>query len=129
MVVFGSVLLRRGISRCSIIDMKPPRNRQKGIETSHWKVGEADDFHGVDNNENADIEPAPQESYDTDSTSPPTTAEQDIIELYRKRTGETLNQDAAKAATENITGFFKTLAQWDIEDKQKGSQEPPEILP
>jgi len=59
----------------------------------------------------------------------PTTTEQDIIEIYKKRTGVTLNQDDAKAATENIVGFFRTLAQWDSVDKQQDSQEPPKTQP
>lgn len=129
MVPFGLGLLNGMILICSGLDMKPPRNKNKGIETSHWKVGEADDFHGVDNTDDTDIEPSPPEYNESDSNSPSTTTEQGIIALYLKRTGETLNQDDAKAATENITGFFRTLVQWDIEDKQKNSQEPPETLP
>jgi hypothetical protein len=102
--------------------MKKPRNRQKGIETSHWKVGEADDFHGVDNTEDHDIEPAPPESYGTDSNSLVTTSEQELIDLYKKRTGETLSKEDAKAARENIAGFFKTLVQWDMEKKEAESE-------
>jgi hypothetical protein len=38
--------------------MKSPRNQKRGIEISHWKIGEADEFQAIDAGEDTDIEPA-----------------------------------------------------------------------
>ena len=40
------------------------RNKKRGIEVSHWKVSDADDFHGLDTGEDYDIEPASQDERD-----------------------------------------------------------------
>jgi hypothetical protein len=40
------------------------KSRNKGIEISHWKVSDADDFYGLDRGEDYDIEPASQDERD-----------------------------------------------------------------
>jgi hypothetical protein len=57
-VLCGSVLKQRMISVYPEIDMNKSRNKKKGIEVTHWKISDADDFQGVDTREDTDIEPA-----------------------------------------------------------------------
>lgn len=42
------------------------RESKKGIEISHWKVGEADDFQGIMQEECDDLESAMPENDDSD---------------------------------------------------------------
>ncbi len=49
--------------------MKRPirKSKQKGIEISYWKVGEADDFQGLNVAEEIDVEPTPSEYYEANA--------------------------------------------------------------
>ncbi len=47
--------------------MKSSRISKKGIRViKTWQVGDTDNFHAVDTNEDPDIEPIPSDSQDAD---------------------------------------------------------------
>ncbi len=47
--------------------MKRPRNSKKGIRVINpWQVGDTDNFHAVDTNDDPDIEPIPADGQDAD---------------------------------------------------------------
>ena len=47
--------------------MLTPRSRKKGIEISHWKVGNSDEFQSMEQDEDYDIEQEPPEDANDDT--------------------------------------------------------------
>jgi hypothetical protein len=48
--------------------MLAPRKKLKGIEVSHWKVSDVDDFRGINIENDTDIIPFPLDECYPDST-------------------------------------------------------------